>query len=293
MNNFHSSEGIRNEDFKMRLLDLRNTKLSIPEASTHISQFKHQLKVRSNKNLPNISQNSSFQADVSAQPSPNKSKISSFKKPKMKGYVFLRKNNAKMLSDSAVSLNGKEEFNKSNNDSLKNDPDTSQNLGSDRYKQLTEENNRLIEQIMMDRKRQYSCTIEMNNAFKSKFKLLNKKPRRKLMKINAKGKSFKQMAIKSQVKEAKKLSMDFTKTNEVHTSEASTKSTKKLNNLKNVRVDANFKQLFLEKEIQKVDSHLNVVNGVNSGEFEELSKRDVIREAKTPLIRSPKMPNQK
>jgi flagellar motility protein MotE (MotC chaperone) len=211
----------------------------------------------------------------------------------MKGYVFLRKNNAKMLSDSAVSLNGKEEFNKSNNNSLKNDPDTSQNLGSDRYKQLTEENNRLIEQIMMDRKRQYSCTIEMNNAFKSKFKLLNKKPRRKLMKINAKGKSFKQMAIKSQVKEAKKLSMDFTKTNEVHTSEASTKSTKKLNNMKNVRVDANFKQLFLEKEIQKVDSHLNVVNGVNSGEFEELSKRDVIREAKTPLIRSPKMPNQK
>lgn len=61
-----------------------------------------------------------------------------------------------MLSDSAVSLNGKDDVSKSNNETSKNEPEFSHNVDSDRHKQITQENNRLIEQIMMDRKRQYS-----------------------------------------------------------------------------------------------------------------------------------------
>lgn len=95
MENYHSSDGPRNQDLNMRLMDLRafssQSKLNIPDSSEHNFHFSNQLKVRSNKYHQNINQESSFQGVFSAQPSPHKEKISPFKRPKMKGYVFLRK----------------------------------------------------------------------------------------------------------------------------------------------------------------------------------------------------------
>lgn len=119
------------------------------------------------------------------------------------------------------------------------------------------------------------------------------KPRRKLLKRYADGKAFKQMAIKSQLKESNKLLIDSTKVNEVHSSEASTKSTKILNSLKNGLMDQGLSNSFCKRDKQLINSHSKVSKEIDSRDIDEVSNRIVTKESKTPLAENSEMQNFK
>ena len=177
-NNFNSSDGPRNIDTRERLTKLpafgSQSKLNI---ASNMSKSNN-AKVTSIKNIPSLNELGSNNSSINIAPldlnSSNKllSQSSQFKKPKMKGYMFLRKKNTK------------EDMNSSPNETLnKKNTNTPLPLNEDNAdNQITTENNKLIEKIMKDRKRQYSLNVEMNSAFKSKIKLLGKKPHRKVIK---------------------------------------------------------------------------------------------------------------
>lgn len=162
IHNYHSSDGPRNKEIKLNLVGAQNpahrskNSISIINQTAVATKFNQ---VNSVKNLPGLSQNTTQVTQKRISPLPNGDRQ---KKTKMKVYVFNRneekKDTEQSIDDSTVTPQHKISENK-----------------------LTEENNRLIEQMFKDRKRQYSCTTEMNSAFKSKLLGSKRKPKRRVI----------------------------------------------------------------------------------------------------------------
>jgi hypothetical protein len=177
LGNYHSSDGPRNIELKKNLISVKaqsSSNLLNPHLTYHKINFENNANnLKAIKELepidlqPNsVNTSKANSIVVRGSNSPNKSKT------KMKGYIFLRKSKVKNTENTIE----QEDTNKSQ-ESYEN------NERHDESIKLTEQNNKLIEQMMMDRKRQYSLATELNGAFKSKLADINKsKPHRRVLK---------------------------------------------------------------------------------------------------------------
>lgn len=177
MGDYHSSDGPRNMERKKNLIRIKaqsnsnllnlpskSNKIDFENNANNLKAIKELEPLNSSPNSGNTSKINSIAVRGSESPKKNKAK--------MKGYVFLRKTKVKNLEGTIE----QEDINKSQ-ESNENRDDHDDSI------KLTEKNNMLIEQMMMDRKRQYSLATELNGPFKSRLAEINKaKPHKRVLK---------------------------------------------------------------------------------------------------------------
>lgn len=170
---YHSSDGPRNFEAKTNLVNLKNhgssKKLVTPVMSNKLEFQNNAFGLKNTLELAPLSSTPSASISKRSNNSIGQKADSPSKKGKLKVYVFKRKDN-QAVSDSKIQ----------SSKIVDSDSSEEQDKPNDQNK-ITEENNRLIEQMMMDRKRQSSYTAEMSLGLKSNLSSFKSKQKKKVI----------------------------------------------------------------------------------------------------------------